>query len=887
MRSCLITIYIFAIHVCAAQEIRGKLTDSLSNPIPLASVVVKERDSTGVILGNLLARNGYYSIKFKTTSSPVAIEIKAVNYTPGYHVVNFMRSDTILVVDFILNSIKQNILNEIVISAKKYPFKQKEDTVVFDVSAYTDANSRKIEDILKKLPGIEVNKNTGEIKYKGKSIETVTIDGDNLFGFNYALGTKNISVDMVDQIEAIERYSDNPLMKGIENSDKVALNLKIKKGKLGFSGDVEGGVGFKDKKQTAHHIKGTFLGVTSYYKSFVTLTANNIGINHTPFNYSGTRLTPEKVREKNFFAPRIVEPVSTVNMLDENRSNLNNQFFASFNSVFKFSSKLSATTNFYYLTDRNSSYQYLENQNIVNGQSINWYNSFSLTKNPSLYRGDLNLKYNASSTILLDYNIKFWREPITLNSAIKTSSTLNLLWSSLSAETLYLNQSLLVTKRLSGQKAFQLRLTHSVDDIKQAYSLLPSIIDSSIYAKDIQRTNVKKTIYEAMGIFSIANGKSKYTATLGANRISTPISSWLNNYDPAGEINTFSENDIDYTTNQFFNIHSYSLGFHRLNINPTFSIRYQSQDLYNYVNDYTLFKDNFVFEPSIAMQYSLSENSFLRANANFNQRALAEKYLYTNSILINNRTLSENAPELTLQKRYSYQLVYLVNDLYNQFQLNISTGYSQTKGNYFEDVTLNKSLTILRYSFLNLKSDDINSNFNASKFVPYLSSTFQLGYMFSYSKYYNIINNSDLRNNKNYYHNAEMTISTAFDTPVNFTNTLRVVQNVSSVQTGRKFMNTSYVNSFTLNVTPVKNWLFTSTIDYFLPDKENRSQNYIFIDALLQYRPNEKKYETGVTIKNILNESTFTKVDTNDYSTIIYRTNIIPRYWLLYFMYRF
>src|SRR5690606_27441794 len=102
----------------------------------------------------------------------------------------------------------------------------KKDTVVFNINSYKDGTERKIEDVLRKLPGIEINELSGIIKYKGKSIETVMLEGDDLFGSNYTLGTKNINADMVTEVEAIENYSENALLKGIEHSEKVALNLK-------------------------------------------------------------------------------------------------------------------------------------------------------------------------------------------------------------------------------------------------------------------------------------------------------------------------------------------------------------------------------------------------------------------------------------------------------------------------------------------------------------------------------------------------------------------------------------------------------------------------------------------------------------------------------------
>ena len=87
------------------------------------------------------------------------------------------------------------------------------DTTSFNVSAYKDGTERKIQDIIKKLPGVQLNEKTGEIKYKGNSIETVTLDGDDLFGYDYTIGTKNINVDMVDKVQAIENYTKKSTLK--------------------------------------------------------------------------------------------------------------------------------------------------------------------------------------------------------------------------------------------------------------------------------------------------------------------------------------------------------------------------------------------------------------------------------------------------------------------------------------------------------------------------------------------------------------------------------------------------------------------------------------------------------------------------------------------------
>ncbi|MBL4938891.1 MAG: TonB-dependent receptor [Lutibacter sp.] len=75
--------------------------------------------------------------------------------------------------------------------------------------------------------------------------------------------------------------------------------------------------------------------------------------------------------------------------------------------------------------------------------------------------------------------------------------------------------------------------------------------------------------------------------------------------------------------------------------------------------------------------------------------------------------------------------------------------------------------------------------------------------------------------------------------------------------------------------------------DYFLPNREKKSENYTFLDASLRYRPKNKQLEFNFTAKNLLNEANFEQIQTSDFSTNIYRTNILPRYYLLNMTYNF
>lgn len=277
-----------------SQTIEGSVYDIFGTQLN-ATIFFKEIANDTITKEFVITESGKFKKKLNNSYNKILLEIAANGYHKQTSIIDKPDKEKAYSFDFVLNRIETNRLEEVVIIGKKRQFEIKEDTIAYTVSRFTDGSERKIEDVIRKLPGIELNERTGLIKYKGKAIETVTLDGDNLFGYNYMLGTKNINVDMVDQIEAIDNYSENPLLKGIEQGGKVALNLKLKKGITDFSGDIDFGVGLFNNKTQAYDLSSNILGITNTYKSFATLSHNNIGVNQTPFDYFGFSFNAEQV----------------------------------------------------------------------------------------------------------------------------------------------------------------------------------------------------------------------------------------------------------------------------------------------------------------------------------------------------------------------------------------------------------------------------------------------------------------------------------------------------------------------------------------------------------------------------------------------------------------
>ena len=104
----------------------------------------------------------------------------------------------------------------------------RQDTVKYDLSRFTSGKEQSIKEALKKLPGIDINEQSGEIRYNGKAISQFTVEGMDVSGGRYNQITENLKADAVKDAEVIEHFQPIRSLRNKMPSDKVALNLTLK-----------------------------------------------------------------------------------------------------------------------------------------------------------------------------------------------------------------------------------------------------------------------------------------------------------------------------------------------------------------------------------------------------------------------------------------------------------------------------------------------------------------------------------------------------------------------------------------------------------------------------------------------------------------------------------
>lgn len=230
------------INFCSAQQIKlnGKITDSISTPLSFANIIADPIGDVSLAFA-ISDETGTYNLKL-VKGQAYRITVSFLGYTPQTIEVT-AEKDTIK--NFFLQE-SSELLGEINITYTP-PIVIKKDTITYRVDAFTTGEERKLRDILKKLPGMEVDR-AGNVTVQGKKITNVLVENKQFFTGDSKMAVNNIPANVVDKIEILDNYNEVGFLKGLENSEDVAMNIRLKENKKRFVfGDIEAGGGIEER----------------------------------------------------------------------------------------------------------------------------------------------------------------------------------------------------------------------------------------------------------------------------------------------------------------------------------------------------------------------------------------------------------------------------------------------------------------------------------------------------------------------------------------------------------------------------------------------------------------------------------------------------------------
>ena len=269
MRRAIVLLLLWAVGWCGclAAQVQGTVRSDKGEP--LAGAMVKAVGADGGVLAYAIADNeGRYTIQLEPLPEPLRLVFSCM----GYAALTLTVDNPAQPVDVRLSE-KAFELKEVVV--KVPPIRALGDTLLYDVASFRSQADRSIEDVIKRLPGIEVQDN-GRIFYNGEAINKFYIENLDLLGGRYAIATRNISPDDIASVSVYENHQPVQALKDLKVSDRAALNLTLKRQRmLKPIGYVKGGAGWGGETKWQGELFGML--VSPKNQTLVTAKGNNFG----------------------------------------------------------------------------------------------------------------------------------------------------------------------------------------------------------------------------------------------------------------------------------------------------------------------------------------------------------------------------------------------------------------------------------------------------------------------------------------------------------------------------------------------------------------------------------------------------------------------------------
>lgn len=217
-------------------KIKGIVSDSLEIPLEAASIVAINKISNALETYALTDEKGYYKLDVKESTS-YKIQVSSLGLITINDIIETSKED--ITKNYSLRA--DIILDEVIV---KLPIEVRGDTLIYNADSFKSGSERKLEDIIDKLPGVEIN-DSGQIEVEGKVVNKLMVNGKDFFDGDTKVGTKNIPSSAVDKIQVLRNYSEVGQLSGVRSSqDNFAINIKLKEGKESFwFGNVTAGAG--------------------------------------------------------------------------------------------------------------------------------------------------------------------------------------------------------------------------------------------------------------------------------------------------------------------------------------------------------------------------------------------------------------------------------------------------------------------------------------------------------------------------------------------------------------------------------------------------------------------------------------------------------------------
>ena len=897
MKKILLLLAIFISGSIYAQSVRvtGILKDTDNLVIETANVMAVNQATKAMDAYNITSEKGEFSLNLKANTEYI-IKAGYIGYAPFEKKITTTKEN--MTFDIVLSGSNTIETVEIV---KEMPVRISGDTIIYNSDSFTNGTEKKLEDVLKKLPGVSVNKD-GEIEVEGKKVQKVMVEGKDFFDGDTKIATKNIPADALDKIQVLRNYNEVSNLKGLENNeDNVAINIKLKEGKKNFwFGDMMAGAGVGDTEDRSILNPKLF-----YYspKYSVNLIGNLNNIGELPltmqdyFKFTGGFKNMMKKGGSNFGVSS--NDLGIMGMRNNRAKNIDAKFGAanfSYNpskawtisgfGIYSYNKTDLQTDNIYNRTDK------LPDGTTINITETRQDNSKQKT-NLGLFK--ISSSYVPSAKMHLDYDALLKTSDQLENQNVISSLQGNI-FTEKSQKPLSVSQNLNYYYTLNDKNVFAFEVQnlfqqedpfYNANLQTQPFALTGyNVIQSR---NDINQNRFVKTnkTDAKFDYYYMVTPKSNINVTIGNTysyqNFNSNIFQILDNGMQNNLTNSSNTNDVNYAFNDAFIGLHYKMLFGKFTLNPGVSIhQFNTND--TQLNSSNKMSFNRVL-PDFYALWQMKKSQSLTYNFSLTNNftdivKLAQGYVFSNynSLYSGNRFLENSVSQVHSLRFFKFSMFNMEN---------IFANFTYTKQT---DIITNRALL----TGVNQVSSSVNMNSN----FPQESLTGMFNYGRSFARYFkanaganlNWSKNNNIRVNPDNSEYIQNTESFTQNYDIGFSTNFKKLPNIELAYdfTINDFQNQIYYvdnPSVTLEYFFLDAFSFTSEYSFY--HNRNKAKTidteYDFLTASFSYQKKDSKLEYKLSATNLLNT---TSLNDSSFNALGGSTNfssyyVQPRYIIL------
>jgi len=764
--------------------------------------------------------------------------------------------------------------------------RSKKDTIEYDVKGFSNQQDRVIGDIIKKLPGIEVD-NDGRILFQGKAITQFFIDGDDLLSDNYNVAANNIPVDFVSKIQILENYQHIKVLKKINFTDKPALNLVLNdKARIRISGMGDLSMGLPalyDANLQAQLFKKNL-------KFINLLKFNNTGndLKSDVFSHSANDLGQTET------GPLITLP--TLNPpLEDKRDLFNHSVLLDVNGIYKLSKESQISLNTYYLGNRLDQSNELSRTIYLPGDTIPFKENQNAHSKENSFHTKITVTSNKSD-FYFNNALQFENTPKTITSNLTTQPGGEIA-QLLNSKSVKFSNDLLGIRMLGKKFAIEGRSYVSVNSNPVNLNIQPALVDSFFITatsfKGLEQTANTPSTYIENYVSTTIPGKVIQTYKIGFVSEKINLNSQLGeilNSDSISPISDSGQNKLNWRKQQLY--FEPKLAIHTDRFQADLALTLQQQSISysdSIINNHS---NNVLILPSFNSKILIGKEDNILFNSSYTNEFGNIQNVYPNYIMTDYQTLTRNYGILPQKRIFTNSLIFNYRETLKLLFISMGISYSIRDNNSILDYQYTPySISANNRSFSN-SSNAIKLVASASKYLFPLQTTLAASFSLTGEKV-NQFQNSELIEYQNMIKQMHYKINSKVSEKVNFSydgvfnyfeNKPLVnnsMQNTES-QSGQSFLQKFGVN-YNLNVF---NSFKIGGEYYYSKLPSNTANKLLFMDAGWYYRSKNGKNDFSVSINNILNAGNYQQVSLNSNIIEVNEYKIRPASLVIKYLFR-